>query len=89
VACPYEARVYDENTGVVNKCWLCLDLVLGGGNPACVDACIPGARIFGRRDDPEIAKLLASGRVKPLHPEFGTNPGVVYYIFREDGKQGA
>ena len=85
VACPYEARVYDEHSGVVSKCWLCLDLVLGGGRPACVDACIPGARIFGRRDDPEIAELLSSGRAKPLHPEFGTKPGVVYYIFRDSG----
>jgi Fe-S-cluster-containing dehydrogenase component len=82
VACPYEARVYDENTGVVNKCWLCLDWVLGGGKPACVQACVKGARIFGRRDDPEIAELLASGRPQPLHPEFGTKPGVVHYIFR-------
>jgi Fe-S-cluster-containing dehydrogenase component len=82
VACPYGARVYDEETGVVNKCWLCLDWVLGGGEPACVQACVPGARIFGRRDDPEIAELLASGRVEPLHPEFGTKPTVVQYIFR-------
>lgn len=83
LACPYEARIYDEHSGVVNKCWLCLDWVLGGGQPACVQACIPGARIFGRRDDPEIAELLASGRAQPLHPEFGTKPGVVSYIFRE------
>jgi Fe-S-cluster-containing dehydrogenase component len=82
VACPYDARVYDEHTGVVSKCWLCLDWVLGGGQPACVQACVPGARIFGRRDDPKIVELLASGRAKPLHPEFGTQPGIVYYIFR-------
>jgi Fe-S-cluster-containing dehydrogenase component len=44
---------------------------------------VTGARIFGRRDDPEIAELLASGRVQPLHPEFGTEPGVVQYIFRD------
>jgi Fe-S-cluster-containing dehydrogenase component len=81
VACPYGARVYDENTGVVDKCWLCLDYVLGGGQPACVQACVKGARIFGRRDDPEIAELLASGRPQPLHPEFGTKPGIVSYIF--------
>jgi Fe-S-cluster-containing dehydrogenase component len=81
VACPYGARVYDEHTGVVNKCWLCLDWVLGGGQPACVQACVQGARIFGRRDDPEIAELLASGRVQTLHPEFGTEPGIVHYIF--------
>jgi Fe-S-cluster-containing dehydrogenase component len=82
VACPYDARTYDEHTGVVNKCWLCLDWVLGGGQPACVQACVPGARIFGRQEDPEIAELLASGRAQPLHPEFGTQPGVLRYIFR-------
>jgi Fe-S-cluster-containing dehydrogenase component len=81
VACPYGGRVYDENTGVVSKCWLCLDWVLGGGVPACVQSCIKGARIFGRRDDPEIAALIESGRTQSLHPEFGTKPGVVRYIF--------
>ena len=81
VACPYGGRVYDEHTGVVSKCWLCLDWVLGGGEPACVQACVGGARIFGRRDDPEIAGILASGRAQSLHPEFGTEPGIVYYIF--------
>jgi Fe-S-cluster-containing dehydrogenase component len=88
VACPYDARVYDENSGVVSKCWLCLDWVLGGGQPACVQACVPGARIFGRRDDPEIAALLASGRAQPLHPEFGTKPAVVSYIFRDSQASG-
>jgi Fe-S-cluster-containing dehydrogenase component len=83
VACPYDARTFDENTGVVNKCWLCLDWVLGGGLPACVQACVGGARIFGRQDDPQIAELLASGRPQPLHPEFGTKPGVLRYIFRD------
>jgi Fe-S-cluster-containing dehydrogenase component len=83
VACPYDARTFDEHTGVVDKCWLCLDWVLGGGSPACVQACVTGARSFGRRDDPEIAELLASGRARPLHPEFGTEPGVLRYIFRE------
>jgi len=81
VACPYGARVYDEHTGIANKCWLCLDWVLGGSEPACVQACIPGARIFRRRDDPEIAALLDSGRTQVLHPEFGTEPGIVRYIF--------
>lgn len=82
VACPYQARIFDEERGVADKCWLCLDDVLAGKNPACVDACVMGARIFGRRDDPasEVSRLLASGRAQPLHPEFGTEPGVIYYI---------
>jgi Fe-S-cluster-containing dehydrogenase component len=82
VACPYQARTFDEERGVVDKCWLCLDYVLDGRNPACVDACILGARHFGRLDDPnsEVAQLIASGQAKSLHPEFGTEPGILYYV---------
>jgi len=82
VACPYQARIFDEERGVADKCWLCLDWVLGGGVPACVQACIPGARIFGRTDDPNsaVSQLIASGRAQPLHPEFGTHPAVLSYI---------
>ncbi|TEU13477.1 MAG: 4Fe-4S dicluster domain-containing protein [Anaerolineales bacterium] len=82
VACPYQARIFDEERGVADKCWLCLDYVLGGGQPACVHACVVGARLFGCTDDPdsEIAQLIASGQAKPLHPEFGTEPAVLRYI---------
>jgi Fe-S-cluster-containing dehydrogenase component len=82
VACPYQARIFDEERGVAGKCWLCLSDVLGGGEPACVHACVLGARLFGRTDDPEseVAQLIASGQAKPLHPEFGTEPAVLRYI---------
>jgi Fe-S-cluster-containing dehydrogenase component len=82
VACPYQARIFDEERGIAEKCWLCLDRVLEGKNPACVEACIMGARSFGRQDDPnsEVSRLIASGEAKPLRPEFGTQPGIVYYI---------
>jgi len=85
-ACPYQARIFDEKRGVADKCWLCLPWVLGGGLPACVEACVPGARIFGRADDPqsEVAQLIASGRAKPLHPEFGTEPSILFYILQEE-----
>jgi Fe-S-cluster-containing dehydrogenase component len=85
MACPYQARVFDEERGVADKCWLCLPWVLGGGLPACVEACIPGARLFGRADDPqsEVAQLIASGRAQPLHPEFGTEPSILYYVIEE------
>jgi Fe-S-cluster-containing dehydrogenase component len=82
VACPYQARTFDEERGVVDKCWLCLDRVLDGGTPACVDACVLEARLFGRQDDPDslVAQLIASGEAKPFHPEFGTDPSILYYI---------
>ena len=84
-ACPYQARIFNEEKGIADKCWLCMDLVLGGGLPACVQACIPGARIFGRTDDPnsQVSQLIASGLAKPLHPEFGTKPAVLSYIIQE------
>jgi len=82
VACPYQARIFDEERGVADKCWLCLDDVLVGGEPACVHACVLGARLFGRTDNPdgEVTQLIASGQAKPLHPEFGTEPAVLRYI---------
>ena len=87
VACPYGARIYDEHTGVATKCWLCLDWVLGGGRPACVQSCLRGARIFGRRGDTEIARILASGQTQVLHPELGTEPGILRYIFPTTQKE--
>jgi Fe-S-cluster-containing dehydrogenase component len=82
LACPYQARTFDEERGVVDKCWLCLDRVQSGGVPACVEACVLGARTFGRQDDPnsEVSKLIASGKAQPLHPEFGTHPSILYYV---------
>jgi Fe-S-cluster-containing dehydrogenase component len=82
LACPYQARIFDEKRGVADKCWLCLDLVQAGGMPACVDACVLGARLFGRRDDPDsqVAQLISSGQATLLHPEFGTEPSILHYI---------
>jgi Fe-S-cluster-containing dehydrogenase component len=85
VACPYQARIFDEERGVADKCSLCLDRVLQGDLPACVQVCFPGARVFGPTDDPKssVGRMLASGKAKPLHPEFNTHPAVLAYIIRE------
>jgi Fe-S-cluster-containing dehydrogenase component len=84
-ACPYQARIFDEERGVVDKCWLCLGRIHDGKPPACVEACVVGARIFGRSDDPdsEVSKLIASGHARPLHPEFNTRPNIVTYVIEE------
>lgn len=84
-ACPYQARIFDEVRGVVDKCWLCLDRISEGKSPACVEACVVGARIFGQTEDPEsqVSQLIASGVAKPLHPEFGTRPSILTYIIEE------
>jgi len=53
VACPYDARVYDEEIGAARKCTECADRLAAGRKPACVETCLTGARIIGDIDDPK------------------------------------
>ncbi|MCH9671706.1 MAG: 4Fe-4S dicluster domain-containing protein, partial [Gammaproteobacteria bacterium] len=52
-ACPYGAREYDEPTGVMKKCTLCVDRIYNetldeaDRVPACVSTCPANARHFG------------------------------------------
>lgn len=46
-ACPYDARFVNPLTGSADKCDFCVRLVSKGLEPACVETCIGGARIFG------------------------------------------
>ena len=66
---------------VVDKCTFCIHRVKRGLAPACVQACVGGARIFGDLNDPEseVAKLVVRKEVAVLKPDIGTSPQV-YYI---------
>lgn len=79
-ACPYNARTYLESEGVVAGCNLCLSLIKEGEQPACVATCLTKARYFGDLDNPqgEFAEYLA--KAKPLRPDFGTKPTLLYVI---------
>ncbi|RME60674.1 MAG: 4Fe-4S dicluster domain-containing protein [Caldilineae bacterium] len=83
-ACPYDARYYDEERGVVDKCSACVHRLDAGQPPACVETCVGGARHFGDLNDPEsdVAKLVATGRAQPFHPETDTDP-MVYYMYTD------
>jgi Fe-S-cluster-containing dehydrogenase component len=98
-ACPYGAREYDENEGVMKKCTLCVDKIYNENLPeesrvpACVSTCPAGARSFGDLGDPEseVSKLVAARGGYNLMPEQGTRPVNKYLPPRprqrgEDGK---
>lgn len=79
-ACPYEAPKQDEDKDVVSKCHMCYFRVDQGLEPACVEACVYGARIFGDLNDPEseISRKSAAKLAHPLLPELGAQPAVRY-----------
>lgn len=84
--CPYGAREFDEVSGVMKKCTLCVDRITDETlppdrrKPACVLACPPGARLFGDIKDPtsEVSKAIRDNGGYQLMPEAGTNPANHY-----------
>jgi len=81
-ACPYGAREYDEDAGVMKKCTLCVDKIYNENLapesrvPACVSTCPAGARHFGDLGDPnsDVSKLVEKRGGYTLMPEQGTKP---------------
>jgi Fe-S-cluster-containing dehydrogenase component len=81
-ACPYGAREFDEDQGVMKKCTLCIDRIYNTNLPenervpACVSTCPASARHFGDLGDPSsaVSKLVASRGGIDLMPELGYKP---------------
>lgn len=69
-ACPYEARMLNKNTNVVQKCTLCFQRRNDEEwKPACVSICCCGALTFGDLDDPssEASKALVEAGEENCH----------------------
>ncbi len=81
-ACPYGAREFDSDAGVMKKCTLCIDRIYNENLeeidrvPACVSTCPAGARHFGNLGDPasDASKLVAQRGGYDLMPEIGYKP---------------
>ena len=81
-ACPYGAREFDEDAGVMRKCTLCVDRIhnetLDPADrvPACVATCPVSARHFGDLGDPQsdVSRLVADRGGYDLLPELGYRP---------------
>jgi Fe-S-cluster-containing dehydrogenase component len=81
-ACPYGAREFDEDVGVMRKCTLCVDRIYNetfdpaDRVPACVSTCPVSARHFGDLGDPDsaVSRLVAARGGVDLLPELGYRP---------------
>jgi len=85
-ACPYGARSFNHERHVTDKCTWCYHRVTKGLNPACVDICPTGTRIFGDLNDAEspISQFIRRNRVEVLKPETGNRPNVFYVGIDEE-----
>ena len=81
-ACPYDARSYNEELGVVDKCTFCSHRILTGRDPACVETCPTNTRVFGDIDDPdsEAARLLRTRTTMRKKEEAGSGPNLYYLV---------
>jgi Fe-S-cluster-containing dehydrogenase component len=81
-ACPYGAREFDADVGVMKKCTLCIDRIYNDNlapeerEPACVMVCPTKARLFGDLGDPNssVSGLVAARGGEDLLPELGYRP---------------
>jgi Fe-S-cluster-containing dehydrogenase component len=81
-ACPYGAREFDPEVGVLKKCTLSVDRIHTDNHPeddripACVATCPTGARHFGDLGDPEsaVSRLVEDRGGVALMPELGYAP---------------
>jgi Fe-S-cluster-containing dehydrogenase component len=96
-ACPYGAREFDEDAGVMKKCTLCIDRIYNDNLapedrvPACVSTCPAKARHFGDLGDPnsDVSKLVEARGGVELMPELDYKPVNRYLPPRRPRTQGA
>ncbi|MBI5675533.1 MAG: 4Fe-4S dicluster domain-containing protein [Nitrospirae bacterium] len=84
LACPYNARYFNEEVHAIDKCDFCFDTRLSKGEKltGCAAACPTGARKFGDISDPNdfVYQMIhqIEKQVWVMRPEAGTKPNVFY-----------
>ena len=85
-ACPYGCRYILPDKGVVDKCTLCYHRITKGLNPACVEVCPTGARMYGNLHDPAdpLVKFIKDHNVRVLKPHLNTGSKLYYNELNEE-----
>jgi len=84
IACPYNARYFNEGKGAIDKCDFCFATWLSKGKKttACADICPADVRIFGDLSDPESRVYQMVHQLqKPvwvIREETGAKPNIFY-----------
>jgi Fe-S-cluster-containing dehydrogenase component len=80
MACPYGARSFVPEQGIVQKCTFCMEQVDQGQEPYCVKTCHQKARIFGDLldENSQVSQLVNKEKAEPLMPELNTDAYVFY-----------
>ena len=79
-ACPYGARFLDPRTGTAEKCTFCYHRLVKKLQPACVEVCPTGCRVFGEvgeRSSP-LTRFTRFNKIQTLKPHLNTEPKVFY-----------
>ena len=79
-ACPYGCRYIHPEKGIADKCTLCYHRLKNGENPACMEVCPTGARIYGnlRDQEGELFKFLKKNSYQVLKPHLNTGAKLFY-----------
>jgi Fe-S-cluster-containing dehydrogenase component len=79
-ACPYGCRYIHPDKKVVDKCTLCYHRITKGLDPACVEVCPTGARMYGNLRDKNgpLVKFLKEHNCQVLKPHLNTGSKLFY-----------
>ncbi len=85
-ACPYGARFVDPRSKTAEKCTFCYHRITKGLQPACVEVCPTGARIFGdlRQRSSPLIRFQRFRKLHTLKAHLNTKPKVFYADLDEE-----